>query len=115
MTDGLSCALVDLRRGEVRTFLAGEARSELVDLASVASEIFATDGTAWAQVALPADHEGAVELAEVVVVAPGAVYVAQRVSWDGELALVSIGSFDAQIGIVVAASHAWMRELERQR
>ena len=112
-TASITSALVDLRSGRA----VGDASGAVVDVAPVVAELYAADHAAWAYAAFESalDGEETSALGEIVIVGDDAVHVLQRLPWDPERALVTIGPWERQPGAVVASAREELARREGQR
>ncbi len=97
-------ALVDVRTGRVVPSSTGGPHPELVELAPAVAELYAADHAAWAYAAFEQALDGVEtsSLDEIVIVSATHVRVLQRLPWDADRALVTVGPWVQQPGVVVS-------------
>lgn len=108
-------AIADVRLGsliELPRSVDRAKREALSRFAQVASELFATDRAAWADVALA--HADGSLLGEVMVASPTFVGVALRVPSKLGRALLTIGDGTDAAGTVLASARTRLFELESE-
>ncbi len=110
-------ALVGLRAGDVVTKLDADPDGELARFVPTVGELYAQESCAWAYAAFESTVRDldASSLHEVVLVGRTHACVAQRVPWAPDHALVTVASWDKNVGSVVAAARAALERIEDER
>lgn len=105
-------AVIELRTGRVAPEDAARATTALLDAAPIVAELYAADQAAWAYAAFDRALEGSESsLEELVIVGAEHVHVVQRLPSDHDRALVTIGPWGTQPGVVLASART---ELSRR-
>lgn len=115
--DSMASALVDVRSGrllEVSAHVEGDG--ELEQLAPIVSELYAADHAAWAYAAFERalDAIETSSLEEIVLVSRTHVRVLQRLPWDPDRVLATVGRWAQQPGAVVASAREELARREGQ-
>lgn len=109
----VALAVVDVRRGCVVRYL-GEPDEALEAFGALVPELFSVERSAWAYGAFERVRAGssAAFLCELLIVAPDAVHVAHRLPWLREHALIALGPWASNVGVILSAVREALRALE---